>query len=187
MNLVLVHWQRKRVCTLVNTLVFLPTETLYRGTPKHYSIVKVLEQVYYTVGVLSSVSPPAGGILSFHPMNGVGIQNGVFMKGPALFLAQFAQDSPPYNTLENITQWAKDLGFLGVQIPAWDTRLIDLDKAAESKQYCDDLTGRCNGLAITVCSLMCQPGSSMISQVVHRMSRPIIAYWGYRHETRYSP
>src|SRR5258708_36825935 len=71
------------------------------------------------------------------------------IKGPALFLAQFAQDIPPYNTLENITQWAKDLGFIGIQIPAGDSRLIDLDKAAESKQYCDDLKGRCNGLAIT--------------------------------------
>ncbi len=71
------------------------------------------------------------------------------IKGPAVFLAQFAQDVAPYNTLENITQWAKDLGYIGVQIPAWDGRLIDLDKAAESKQYCDDLKGRCNGLAVT--------------------------------------
>jgi len=71
------------------------------------------------------------------------------IKGPALFLAQFAQDIPPYNTLENITRWAKELGFLGVQIPADDKRLIDLDKAAESKQYCDDLKGSCNGLTIT--------------------------------------
>src|SRR5579883_995087 len=71
------------------------------------------------------------------------------IKGPALFLAQFAQDVPPYNTLENITQWAKDLGFIGIQIPGWDCRFIDLDKAAESKQYCDDLKGRCNGLAVT--------------------------------------
>ncbi|HEU5230340.1 MAG TPA: TIM barrel protein, partial [Ktedonobacteraceae bacterium] len=71
------------------------------------------------------------------------------IKGPALFLAQFAQDVPPYNTLENITQWAKDLGFIGVQIPGWDSRFIDLDKAAESRQYCDDLKGRCNGLAVT--------------------------------------
>ncbi len=71
------------------------------------------------------------------------------IKGPALFLAQFVQDIPPYNTLESITQWAKDLGFLGVQIPSWDSRLIDLNQAAESKQYCDDLKGRCNGLAVT--------------------------------------
>jgi sugar phosphate isomerase/epimerase len=71
------------------------------------------------------------------------------IKGPALFLAQFVQDTPPYDTLENITQWAKDMGFIGIQIPAWDSRLIDLDQAAESKQYCDDLKGRCNGLEIT--------------------------------------
>lgn len=71
------------------------------------------------------------------------------IKGPALFLAQFVQDVPPYDTLERITAWAQELGFIGVQIPASDSRLIDLEKAAESKQYCDDLKGQCNGLAIT--------------------------------------
>ena len=71
------------------------------------------------------------------------------IKGPALFLAQFAQDVPPYDTLEHISAWAKEMGFIGVQIPASDSRLIDLEKAAESKQYCDDLKGQCNGLAIT--------------------------------------
>ncbi|MDQ6661597.1 MAG: sugar phosphate isomerase/epimerase, partial [Chloroflexota bacterium] len=71
------------------------------------------------------------------------------IKGPALFLAQFVQDISPYNTLENITAWAKQQGFIGVQIPAWDSRMIDLDRASESKQYCDDLKGRCNGLVIT--------------------------------------
>lgn len=70
------------------------------------------------------------------------------IKGPALFLAQFQQDVAPYDTLENITQWTKEQGFVGVQIPA-DERLIDLDKAAESKQYCDDLKGRCSGLEVT--------------------------------------
>ena len=71
------------------------------------------------------------------------------IKGPALFLAQFVQDVPPYNTLENITAWAKEQGFLGVQIPASEKSMIDLDKASESKQYCDDLKERCNGLVIT--------------------------------------
>ncbi len=71
------------------------------------------------------------------------------IKGPAIFLAQFAQDVPPFNNLSNITQWAKDLGYIGVQLPGWDARFIDLDKAAESKQYCDDLKGQCNGLEIT--------------------------------------
>lgn len=71
------------------------------------------------------------------------------IKGPAIFLAQFMGDHEPFNTLENITAWAKSLGFIGVQLPSWDSRCIDLDKAASSKTYCDELKGRCNGLAIT--------------------------------------
>ena len=71
------------------------------------------------------------------------------IKGPAIFLAQFVQDTPPYNSLSEITRWARDLGYRGVQIPAWDNRLIDLDTAAESQQYCQDLQGQTNGLAIT--------------------------------------
>ncbi len=71
------------------------------------------------------------------------------IKGPAIFLAQFLDDKPPFNTLESITAWAASLGFIGVQLPTWDSRAIDLDKAACSKAYCDELKGRCNGLAIT--------------------------------------
>ena len=61
------------------------------------------------------------------------------IKGPALFLAQFMGDKPPFDTLANIAKWAAELGFIGIQIPAWDSRCIDLAKAAESKTYCDDL------------------------------------------------
>ena len=71
------------------------------------------------------------------------------IKGPAIFLAQFLDDKPPFNSLENITQWAKSLGFSGVQLPSWDAGIIDLKKASESKDYCDDVKGRCNGLEIT--------------------------------------
>jgi sugar phosphate isomerase/epimerase len=70
------------------------------------------------------------------------------IKGPAILLTQFLGAKPPYDTLENITGWAKDLGYLGIQIPII-SNLIDLDKAAESRDYCDDLRGSCNGLAIT--------------------------------------
>jgi len=71
------------------------------------------------------------------------------IKGPAIFLAQFMGDEAPFNSLPSITEWAGDLGYLGVQIPSWDSRLINLKKAAESKTYCDDLKGQCNGLEIT--------------------------------------
>ena len=71
------------------------------------------------------------------------------IKGPAIFLAQFLGDKPPFDRLENITAWAKSLGYTGVQVPSWDKRCIDLEKAASSKAYCDDLKGRCNGVEIT--------------------------------------
>jgi len=61
------------------------------------------------------------------------------IKGPAIFLAQFAGDTAPFNTLESIAGWAAGLGYKGVQIPSWDARLFDLQRAAESKTYCDDV------------------------------------------------
>ncbi len=73
------------------------------------------------------------------------------VKGPAIFLAQFMGDSEPFNNLKSICQWVKSLGFAGVQIPTWDARCIDLQKAAESKAYADELKGLVNecGLEIT--------------------------------------
>ena len=71
------------------------------------------------------------------------------IQGPAIFLAQFLGDAPPYDTLPNITAWVKGLGFKGVQIPSWDSRVIDIKKAAASKTYCDEVKGQTNGLAIT--------------------------------------
>lgn len=63
------------------------------------------------------------------------------LKGPGIFLAQFAGQSAPFDTLENLARWAAGLGFKGVQIPV-DPRFIDLATAADSKDYCDDLLGR---------------------------------------------
>src|ERR1700755_176265 len=63
------------------------------------------------------------------------------LKGPGIFLAQFLGDQPPFNDMRSICQWAKSLGFIGVQIPTWDSRCIDLQKAAESKTYADELKG----------------------------------------------
>ncbi len=73
------------------------------------------------------------------------------LKGPGIFLAQFMGDEAPFNSLQSICGWAKGLGFKGVQIPTWDARCIDLQKAAESKTYADELKGIINdcGLQIT--------------------------------------
>ena len=73
------------------------------------------------------------------------------VKGPALFLAQFAGDAAPFDTFSSICRWAASLGYKGVQIPTWDGRLFDLAKAASSKAYCDEIKGTASshGLAIT--------------------------------------
>jgi sugar phosphate isomerase/epimerase len=63
------------------------------------------------------------------------------IKGPAIFLAQFAGDNAPFNNLKDISRWAASLGYKGVQIPTWDSRLFDLKRAAESKTYCDEIRG----------------------------------------------
>ncbi len=73
------------------------------------------------------------------------------LKGPGIFLAQFMGDSAPFNTLDSICKWVSDLGYVGVQIPTWDARCIDLQKAAESKTYADEIKGTVakHGLQIT--------------------------------------
>jgi sugar phosphate isomerase/epimerase len=63
------------------------------------------------------------------------------IKGPAIFLAQFAGDAPPFNNLAGIAGWAAGHGYKGVQLPSWDTRLFDLALAAESSGYCDEIKG----------------------------------------------
>ena len=73
------------------------------------------------------------------------------IQGPAIFLAQFITDQPPFNSLEAICRWAKGHGYEGVQLPSNDPRFIDLQKAAESKTYADEIKGVVNaaGLQIT--------------------------------------
>src|SRR5689334_16274251 len=73
------------------------------------------------------------------------------IQGPGIFLAQFAGDTAPFNSLDAIAGWAAGLGYKGVQIPTWDARLFDLQKAAESETYCDEVRGTLarHGLQIT--------------------------------------
>jgi len=73
------------------------------------------------------------------------------IKGPGLFLAQFAGDEAPFNSWDAITRWAADCGYVGVQIPSWDGRLFDLGRAAASRDYCDEVRGvaEANGVAVT--------------------------------------
>ncbi len=73
------------------------------------------------------------------------------IKGPGLFLAQFSAAEAPFNSLSSIAKWAAGLGYRGVQVPSGDARFLDLDKAAASQDYCDEIAGRAAeaGVAIT--------------------------------------
>ncbi len=73
------------------------------------------------------------------------------LQGPGIFLAQFAGDAAPFNSLDSISRWVASLGYKGIQIPSWDNRLFDLERAAESQDYCDEVAGivASHGLSIT--------------------------------------
>lgn len=70
------------------------------------------------------------------------------IKGPGIFLAQFLGDKPPFNSLQSICQWAAELGFTAVQIPTGDDKIFNLQLAAESKTYADEVKGM-----VQVCGL----------------------------------
>lgn len=75
------------------------------------------------------------------------------IKGPGIFLAQFMGEQPPFNNLEEICKWAASLGFKAIQIPTWETRLIDLKLAAESKTYADELKGKIRSYGLEISEL----------------------------------
>ena len=75
------------------------------------------------------------------------------VKGPAIFLAQFMGDQPPFSDMKSICKWVSSLGFVGVQIPTWDSRCIDLQKAAESKTYADELKGTLKECGVEITEL----------------------------------
>ncbi|TRB04017.1 sugar phosphate isomerase/epimerase [Agrobacterium tumefaciens] len=74
------------------------------------------------------------------------------IKGPAIFLAQFAGNEAPFDTLDNLGQWAASLGYKGIQVPT-DPKLFDLEKAAASRTYCDDIKGRLAEIGIEITEL----------------------------------
>lgn len=75
------------------------------------------------------------------------------IKGPAIFLAQFIGDKPPFNELKSICKWAASLGFKGVQIPTTDKRFIDLKKVAESKDFADEYRGTVESCGVKITEL----------------------------------
>jgi len=96
---------------------------------------------------------------------------------PSIFLAQFLGDKPPFDNLMNIAEWAVRLGFGAVSIPAWDPRVIDLDQAAASKQWCDDkITGPLGLIGIAVSDLATHLFGQLMAQ--NPAQQPLFAGFG---------
>ena len=74
------------------------------------------------------------------------------MKGPAIFLAQFMGDAP-FDTMESACRWMADAGYKGVQVPTDNPVCMDLKLAAESKDYCDELKGKCREWGVEITEL----------------------------------
>ena len=75
------------------------------------------------------------------------------IKGSGIFLAQFAGDSAPFDSLGGMATWAASLGYGAVQIPSFDGRLFDLEMAAESQDYCDEVKGICSDAGVAISEL----------------------------------
>lgn len=85
------------------------------------------------------------------------------IQGPAIFLAQFVRNTPPFDTFDGLCSWAAGLGYRGVQIPAWESpRLIDLAQAADSAAYCDDFRAKLAAHQLTLTEL----NASLAGQVM---------------------
>ena len=96
------------------------------------------------------------------------------MKGPAIFLAQFASSETPFNSLEGMARWAASLGYVGVQVPTWDPSLFDLKQAAQSQGYCDEVKGRLaqHGIEITELSTHLQGQLMAVHPAYVEMFKP---------------
>ena len=75
------------------------------------------------------------------------------IQGPAIFLAQFAGSTAPFNSLTGMAKWAADLGYRGIQVPTNDSALFDLTQAAASQDYCDEILGRCRDAGVEITEL----------------------------------
>ncbi|GLK84285.1 sugar phosphate isomerase/epimerase family protein [Ancylobacter defluvii] len=73
------------------------------------------------------------------------------IKGPGLFLAQFIGADAPFDGWDSITRWAAGCGYSGVQVPTNDPRILDLDRAAASRDWCAEWAGQgaANGVTVT--------------------------------------
>ncbi|NBV64995.1 MAG: sugar phosphate isomerase/epimerase, partial [Planctomycetes bacterium] len=73
--------------------------------------------------------------------------------GPGVMLSQFMGDAPPFDSFSGVVGWLRALGYVGVQVPVHDPRLIDLERAATDDAYCRDYCRRLGDLGVEITEL----------------------------------
>jgi sugar phosphate isomerase/epimerase len=73
------------------------------------------------------------------------------MRGPGVMLSQFMGDVPPFDSLDGVVGWLAGQGYVGVQLPVHDPRLVDLERVATDAAAARDLVARLarHGVEIT--------------------------------------
>jgi len=75
------------------------------------------------------------------------------VQGPGIFLSQFIGEEAPFNTLEGLAEWAARLGYKALQIPCNHRHIFDLELAALSQTYCDEIAGTLASYGLVISEL----------------------------------
>src|SRR5690606_33179255 len=76
-----------------------------------------------------------------------------------------------------MAKWAASLGYIGVQVPTSDPKLFDLERAAESKPYCDDVAGRLREAGDEITELSTHLQGQLVA--VHPAYAPLFASFAH--------
>lgn len=101
------------------------------------------------------------------------------IKGPAIFLAQFIGNEAPFNTLSAICKWAADLGYKAIQMPTNDPTFFNVEKAAESQEYCDDIKAIVSAAGLEISEL----STHLQGQLVAVHPTYDLMFDGFAHES----
>jgi sugar phosphate isomerase/epimerase len=83
------------------------------------------------------------------------------MRGPAVMLSQFMGDAPPFDSLDGVVRWLAGFGYVGVQIPVHDPRLLDLERAATDNGYCRDYKAKLADCGVEITELAAHRAGQM--------------------------
>ncbi len=85
------------------------------------------------------------------------------IRGPGVMLSQFMGQTPPHDTLDGVVGWLAVQGYVGVQIPVHDPRLIDLERAASDDGYCAAYRARLAALGVEITELAAHRAGQLLA------------------------